>query len=170
LKEIVTAGNCPWRLMESDSLRRWNWLIALKGTGVETTVPLLLLLPPPPPPPPPPLEEPVFDARVVPLVEVLALDEMLLVVLESTLLLVLDVEADESAEPVLTLESADGVLRLAEESAEVEDAGDERPPEVEGVNRELPEALEARAPAPEDEPAVFDAAPEEALPAGEDWM
>ena len=82
---------------------------------------------------------------MVPLVEVLALDEMLpvVLVLESTVALALAVEAGESAEPELTLDSADGVLVFAEDSAEVEDAGDARPPEVEGVSSALLEEADA---------------------------
>ena len=155
MKEMVTAGNCPWRLTESASLRRWNWLRALRGTGVETMVPLELLLPPPPPP-----DELALDGRVVPVVEVLALDEMLLevLVLESTL--AFEPEEGDSAEPELTLDSADDVPRFAADSAEVEDAGDERPPEVEGVNSVLLAGADEAAPAPEDDPAVLDAATE----------
>ena len=86
MNEIVTTGNCPWRLIESDSLRRWKELNALKGTGVATTAPLVLLLLPPPP------EGPVLEEREVPLVDVFALDEMLRVVLDSTVVLTLAVE------------------------------------------------------------------------------
>ena len=121
--------------------------------------------------PPPPLDEPL-DARVVPVVEVLALDEILPVVLavESTVVLAPVVEAGDSAALELTLDTAEVVLLFAGASAEVEDAGDESAPEVEGINNELPEEADDAAPAPEDDPAVFDAAGVEVLPDGVDWM
>ncbi len=51
------------------------------------------------------------------------------------------------------------VLVLAEASAEVDDAADETPHVKDGVNSALPGEADAPAPAPEDEPAVFDGSP-----------
>ena len=35
MKDIVTAGNWPWRLIDSGSLRVSKWATALSGTGEE---------------------------------------------------------------------------------------------------------------------------------------
>ena len=56
---------------------------------------------------------------------------------------------------------------FAEKSAEVEDAGDARAPEVAGFNSALLEDEDEAAPAPDDDPAVFDTAAEDVLPAGD---
>jgi hypothetical protein len=142
-------------LIESDSLRRWKWLNALSGTGVATTA----LLPPLPPPPPPPEEPDVPVEREVPLKEVFALDEILLLVLalDSTVELALAVDDGDSAEFELTLVTP-SVLELAEASADVEDVAEDAPEEiafVEGVSSALPGEGDAPAPAPDEEPAVF---------------
>src|SRR5580704_9068294 len=34
LKETVTAGNCPWWLMDSASVARWKWVNVLRGTAL----------------------------------------------------------------------------------------------------------------------------------------
>jgi hypothetical protein len=79
---------------------------------------LLLLLPPPLPP------EPLLDVvvRVVPLVEVFALEEMMPVVLvrDSTVALALAVDVGDSAEVKLALDTLGVVLVFAFDSAEVE--------------------------------------------------
>jgi hypothetical protein len=108
--------------------------------------------------------------REVPLTEVVALEEMLLVVLvfESTVALVLALEDGDSAEVEATLEAADVVLTFAEANAEVDDAGDETPAVEDGVSSALPGDGVAPAPAPDDEPAVFDAIAEEELLVKED--
>jgi hypothetical protein len=139
-------------LTESGSLRLSKWLIALSGTGVETSE-LLVLLPPPPP------EAALEDAeRVVPLAEVFALEEMLLeeLVFVSTVEFARAVEAGESAEVELTLDRADVVLVLAGASGEVEYAEGETPVLNDGVNSALPGEAAAPEPAPDEEPAVFD--------------
>lgn len=119
--------------------------------------------------PPPPPEEAAPVDREVPLTEVLALDEMLLVlVLDSTFDLALAVEEGDSAENEFTLDRGDELPTLAAASAEVEDAEDAVLLEDEGVNSEFPVEADPPAPAAEDEPAVFDVATEEELPLNED--
>src|ERR1700722_14540220 len=80
LKEMVTAGNCPWCAIASASLSVWNRVKALRGTGVWRAAAPPAELPPPPPPPDVPPEEPaelVDDAgREVPLTDVFALEAM----------------------------------------------------------------------------------------------
>ena len=109
--------------------------------------------------------------REVPLTEVFALDEMLLLVLmlDSTEELAPAVEVGDSAEE-LTLDRGDKIFVLAAASAEVDDAEDEMLPAEEGVNSEFPEEADAPAPAADDEPALFDVATEVELPVNEDWM
>ena len=100
------------------------------------------------------------------------LDEMLLAVLalNSTVVLAPAVEEGDNAEFELTLDTADAVPALAEASAEFDDATDVRAPAEDGVSSALPEDADEPAPAPEDEPAVFDVGVEVELPAGTDWM
>ena len=121
--------------------------------------------------PPLPDEAPPVE-REVPLREVFALDEMLLLVLllDSTVELAPAVEEGDSAEEELTLDRGDKVLMLAVASAEVDDAGDEMLLAEEGVNSEFPEEADAPAPAADDEPPLFDVAVEAELPVNEDWM
>jgi hypothetical protein len=164
LKEIVTAGNCPWWLIDSDSLCVWKCANALSGTGFDA--PLLLLLPPDPPEPPPPpvplllepvLEDPVVLERVVPLCDVFALDDVLVVVLVLVSTEDCAVElVDCSAEVDETLDVSDVELEVLEDSADVEAAADETPLVALAVNSPLLAAV-LPAPAPEDDPAVFEA-------------
>jgi hypothetical protein len=129
---------------------------------VETAAPLLPLPPPPPPPDEPAEDVPV--ERDVPLTEVFALDEMLLpvLVLDSTVELALAVEEGDSAEFELLFDIPSAVPVLAEASADVEAADEIALPE-DGVNNALPGEADAPAPAPDDDPAVFDTAVEEEL-------
>ena len=144
--------------------------MALSGMGVgKTTLPALAPAPPPPP------EEPgagVVDepARDVPPTAVLALEEMPVVVLVSTFALEPAVEPADSAELVVTVEAPDAVLRLPAASADVEEAGEETPFVAEGVNKALPAEAAPPAPAPEEEPAVFDDEAEDDALVAEDWM
>lgn len=140
---------------------------------METAALLALLLLPLPPPEEP--EADVPDERVVPLVDVFALDEMLVFVLllDSTVVLALAVEEDESAELELTLDMPGAALRLEEASADVDDTGAETALVEDGVSSALPGDADAPEPAPEDEPAVLpevelDVVEEELLNA--DWM
>jgi hypothetical protein len=130
---------------------------ALSGTGMES-VGLPVLEPPPEPPPEP--DEALTAGRVVPLREVFALEEMPVevLVLDKTVLLELVVEAGDSAELDLTVDAFNAVLCFAEASAEVEDAGDDETPVTEvGDSSAVPDDAEPPAPAPEDDPAVFEA-------------
>jgi hypothetical protein len=128
---------------------------ALSGTGIGNVVLLLLELEPPPPPPP---DDDVVDERVVPLADVFALEEVpvLVLVFVSTLVFTALLAEVESAEPELTLVVAGVELVFPLESAEVEAALDETPLLCDDVNCELLDEL-LPCPAPEDEPAVFEA-------------
>ena len=164
LNEIVTAGNWPWWLMESDSLCVWKCANALSGTGLAG--PLLLLPPEPPTPPPPPdvlplldpvLEEPVVLERLVPLCEVLALEDVLVVVLVLARTEDCAVElVDRSADVDETLDVAVVVPELLDNSADVDAEAEETPLVTLGVNRPLVAVL-LPDPAPDDEPAVLEA-------------
>jgi hypothetical protein len=136
-------------LIESASLDGTKCVNALNGTGVAREG-LLLELPDPPPPPLDELE------REVPLSDVVALDEVpvLVLMLESTVEPA--AEDDESAELELALEIEGVELILPGDSADVEAVADETPFVVDGVSRELLEPFEPD-PAPDDEPAVLDA-------------
>ena len=70
----------------------------------------------------------------------------------------------------MTFDTANALLVLAGANADLKDTADEIPPEEDGFNSALPEEADAPAPAPDDDPAVFDVALEEELPAREDWM
>jgi hypothetical protein len=141
--------------MARDSLCVWKCVSALNGTGVGTVGALeeVPLLPP---------EDAAVVEREVPFKEVFALDETFedVLVLVSTLLEELAVEAVDSAELELTDVRAVVVLLLLEASVETADVelvgSDEFAPPV-GVSSALPDEVVAPAPAPEDEPAVFDA-------------
>jgi hypothetical protein len=151
-------------LTDSDSLRRLKWLKALNGTGVATTALLPLLPLPPPPPLPPDAELPV--ERVVPPNDVFALEEtlLLLLVLVSTVELALAVEVCDNADPELTPDIPNAEPALAGASAEVDDVAkfaDEEIAFVEGVSSALPGEGELPEPAPDDEPAVLLAPPED---------
>lgn len=103
-------------------------------------------------------EEALDDAgREVPLTDVVALEEtpVLVLVLDNTVALELDVEEGESADVELTLDAFDAVLALPEASADVDDADGMAVEDA--VSSAFPELEDAPAPAPEDEPAVFDA-------------
>jgi hypothetical protein len=137
---------------------------AFSGTGVWITVA------------PVPVDPPaVLDVaeREVPLADVFALEEMLLevLVLVNTLVLVVEVDDDDSADVEFAFEADDVVVPVVPAaSAEVEEAGEERPAVAEAVNSALPGDAVTPAPAPEDEPAVFDVAVEDELLLEEDWM
>jgi hypothetical protein len=89
-------------------------------------------------------------------------------VLVNTLVLVVAVDDDDSAEVEATF--AADVLVLPDDSAEVEEAGEETPVVEEAVKSALPGDAVAPAPAPEDEPAVFDAVAVDELLVEEAWM
>lgn len=142
-------------MIESDSLDGTKCVNALNGTGVDSAELLLALLDPPPL-----LEEPLVDVleRDVPLSDVVALDDVpvLVLMLESVVGVVPAVEAVDSAEVEFALVVPGVELVLPEDSAEVVDAADETPLVVDAVSRELLAPV-AAAPAPDEEPAVFDA-------------
>jgi hypothetical protein len=111
--------------------------------------------------------------REVPLTDVFALEEMLLDVLAvvNTLVLVVAVDDDDSAEVEFTLEAdAVVVLVLPGASAEVEEAAEETPVVAEAVKSALPGDAVTPVPAPEDEPAVFDTVAVDELLVEEAWM
>jgi hypothetical protein len=150
--------------------------MALRGTGVWTSV---APVEPEPPPPPPELEEPalaelVDDVREVPLKDVVALEEMPVevLVLDKTVAVVLDVEDGDSAEVELLalLETDEVKPMLFGDSADVEDAVDPTPTVEEAVSIALPLEAVTPAPAPDEEPAVLDAVALEVLLVEEDWM
>lgn len=162
--------------MESDSLCVLKCVMALRGTGVCTTVALVEPLPPPPPPEleDPALAELVDDVREVPLKDVVVLEEMPVevLVLDRTVALVLAVEEGDRAEVALLalLETDEVKPMLFGDSAEVEDAADPTPTVEEVVSMALPLEAVTPDPAPEDEPAVLDAVALEVLLVEEDWM
>jgi hypothetical protein len=159
LNEIVTAGNCPIWLIESDSLVGTNFVNALSGTGVDDAV-LLVLLPPPPPPPPLPLldELPVDVGRDVPDVEVVALDDVpvFVLVVDSTVEFAPAVDPVDSAELEFTLPVADPLLVFPDASADVVDAVEPTPLAAVGVSFDVV-AAPLPDPAPDDDPCVADA-------------
>lgn len=117
-----------------------------------------LLLPAPELPPALVPSDPLELLRVVPLADVLALDEVEveLLALARTLLEALAVEVPESAELALTAELPTPVLdTLLEERDELAVAGLDTPDVAEGEKRALPDEVAAPDPAPEDEPAVL---------------
>jgi hypothetical protein len=108
----------------------------------------------------------VEDERVVPPSDVLALEEIPVEVL--ALARTVEVPAAPDAEVEVAGASAevelagaaaaaDVVVRLAAVSAEVEDAGAATPAVEEGVNSALPALGAPPVPAPEEDPAVFEA-------------
>jgi hypothetical protein len=126
---------------------------ALSGTGVASEELLVEL------PDPPPLDElPVEVDRDVPLSDVVALDEVPVLVLvpESSVVLVPDVDDEESAELEFTLDAADVIVVLPADRADVDAVVDETPL-VSDVDSSDDVAAPVLAPAPEDDPAVFDA-------------
>ena len=124
---------------------------ALSGTGLARPVVVLPVLEPPP-------EAPVAElpvlVRVGPLADVFALEEIVLLVLAELSAVALEVE--ESAEDPLTAELPKLVLTLLEESAELAEAGALTPEVAEAVSSALPAEAVPPAPAPDEEPAVFD--------------
>jgi hypothetical protein len=129
---------------------------ALNGTGVWSDELLLVLLDPPPPPP---LDElPVEVGRDVPLTDVVALDDVavLVLVVESTDEVVPVVDAEDNAELEFTGDAADADVVLPDDNADVVDDAEETPLEEVGVKSEVLAAPEP-APAPDDDPAEFDA-------------
>ena len=152
--------------MESASLCVWKRVRALNGTGVGTVVEAAAV------PPPAGLGE--VD-RVVPFNDVFALEETLPVApaLVRTFVVEVAVEDDDSAEVAVTGAKADVVLLLLETSvdtADVEAAGSDEFAPVDGVSSAFPDDGAAPVPAPEDEPAVFDAAAVDEVPVDEDWI
>jgi len=114
----------------------------------------------------------VDDGRDVPPKDVVALEETLLAVLALDRTVAVDaaVEEGDSGEVELTLEVAGVVLVLVAVNADVEEASDETPVVEEGVRSALPGVAVTPAPAPEEEPAVFDAVAEDEALVAEDWM
>src|SRR5262249_6423421 len=158
LKEIVTAGNWPWRFTESDSLSVWKCAKALSGTGVcvgTAAAPALATAALPP----------ATGAccvgcefgRDVPsgvVTPEAALLEALAVV---RMVLLEDADAAAaSAAAALALEVASVVWTMLVFSGEVVATAGEPPDAEEGVSRALPVTGAAPDPAAEDEPAVFD--------------
>ena len=141
LKEMVTAGNWPSWEIESGSFCVCTWVKVLSGTGVCRVVTAVVVAPPPPP----------AEAFVLAVV--------------STVGRVEAVEADDNAEVVV----ADTAVVLPESRAELDGAGDDALAADEGVSNALPVDGAAPEPAPEDEPAVFDATAAD-VPPEEDWM
>lgn len=97
---------------------------------------------------------------MVPLKEVLVLEEIVLdvLVVDKTFALVVEVDAGASADVELMLDWPDTVLRLDETSGDVVEAAVETPTVEDGVSSALPGDGAFPEPAPEDDPAVFDVA------------
>jgi uroporphyrinogen-III decarboxylase len=114
----------------------------------------------------------MVDGRVVPAKDVVALEDMLLDALafDSTVALAAALEAGDSAEVDAALDAADVVLVLPALSADVAEAEVETPAVEEGLKSALPGEATTPEPAPEDEPAVFDAGVEDTPLVKEDWM
>ena len=107
---------------------------------------------------------------MVPFNDVFALDEMPVLLLERTVEFELVTEDGESAEVGLAFDAPVVVLTPPEDSAEVDDAGVARVVLEAGVSNAFPELDAAPEPAPEDEPAVFDAMVVGAVLIEVDWM
>ena len=133
---------------------------ALSGTGVGTVAAL-----PAPPPPAEDCAEAVMDpARVVPVREVLALEEMPVDVdvLVKTLVVEVEVEDAESADVEVTGEIADvALLVFPLARGDIAEVGSETVAEADGVSRAFPVEVLAPAPAPDEDPAVFDPPPDD---------
>jgi hypothetical protein len=143
-------------LIESASLVVWKWAMALNGTGVAAAA---AAVPDPPPPPPPEAAVPVAAGLDVPLSDVVALDPVLAAVLalERTDALEPAVDPLESAEvePTPAVEADAVVLFVL--SADVDAPALETPEVADGVSMEFPELAAPPEPAPDDDPAVFEA-------------
>lgn len=115
----------------------------------------------------------VVDDREVPASEVVALEDtpVELLAVDSTVAVELALEPD-SAEVVLAgaTDAANGVVTLLDARAEVEDERAATPAVEDGVNNALPLAGAAPDPAPEDDPAVFEAVPANELLVDDDWI
>ena len=112
-----------------------------------------------PPPPPPPDELPVDVDRDVPLTDVVALDDVpvLVLVVASTPEVVPDVDAVDNAELEFTGDAADVDVVFPEDNADVDEAAEETPlDDEEGVSSDVL-APPPPDPAPDDDPAVLDA-------------
>ena len=130
------------------------------GSGRLETPGLLAAAPPP------------AAGREVPLRDVVALDEMLLeeAAIESTVAVEPAVEAGARAEVRPAFDAINAPLFMLAETAGVVDTG-ARPAAEDGVSSAFPGDADRPAPAPEDEPAVFDAMDVvEGEPARADWM
>jgi hypothetical protein len=90
--------------------------------------------------------------------------------LDRTFALPFPFEDVESAEVGLTFKETDVVLADAGESADVVDAGVEMPLVEAALSSAFPEVAAAPDPAPDDEPAVFDATAVGPLLIDDDWM
>jgi hypothetical protein len=112
-----------------------------------------------PPPPPDDAAGLSVAGREVPFIEVVALEDtpVLPLVVDRTVAFELDTEDVESADVWPTFNAADVVLPFPEDSAEVDDAGVEIATLEDAVSSPFPELAAAPDPAPDDEPAVFDA-------------
>ena len=144
-------------MIESASLVGTKCANALNGTGVWSAELLLELLDPPPPPPP--AELPVEVDRDVPLADVVALDDVavLVLVVESTDEVVPVVDDVDSAELEFTGDAADVVVVLPEANADVDDDAEETPlDDADGVSSDVV-APPPPDPAPDDDPAVLEA-------------
>ncbi len=138
--------------MARDSLCVWKWVNALSGIGVARGALFRRCSHHRSPP----LEDACVDdpGRVVPLADVFALEEMPVLELAVVSTVALAVDDDVSAELLFTLDTAVVVLPVLEANVGV--GGCDTPLVADGVNRALPVDAVAPAPAPEDEPAVFD--------------
>ena len=151
-------------MIDSGALTLSKCAIALKGTGVgaAAVVDVEEL---------PPLLAVAEVDRDVPLVEVVALDDVLSdpLAVESVLLPEVLVALVASVEVEFTLEVAELVV-LALESAEVVADPDVTPVVEEGVSNALPVDAADPEPAPDDDPAVLEAPDEEDELVEDDWM
>ena len=146
--------------MESASLCVSKWVKALSGTGLDDEV----LWDPPPPPPDEELAAAlVFVGRVVPFSDVVALEEVpvLALALDRTVEFELAAEDGDSAEVWLIFNEE---LVVPDDSADVDDAGAESAALEDAVSSAFPELAAAPEPAPDDDPAVFDAMAVGAVP------
>ena len=80
----------------------------------------------------------------------------------------LALEEGESADVWLTFIAVVAALVLAEDSADVDDAGAERAALEDAVSKAFPELAAAADPAPDDDPALFDAIAVGELPIEDD--